>query len=58
MMRSGMETTSRAFLYSGFLEKRDEASRVETSSVRVLDVKIENQTSQWGRSKCSRTGLA
>ena len=31
-MRSGTETTSRAFLYSGFLEKREEASRVETSS--------------------------
>lgn len=33
MTRSGMETTSRAFLYSGFFSKRVEASMVEASSV-------------------------
>ena len=32
MIRSGMETTLRAVLYSGFFWKREEFSRVDTSS--------------------------
>ena len=34
MTRSGIETILRAVLYSGFFSKREECSRVETSSGR------------------------
>lgn len=42
MMRSGMAATLRALRYSGCFLKREEFSRVEASSVKLLSASLKN----------------